>query len=156
MQQCILNVCVIYCIQFTINAHRQWISFSTYSCFNRVSIIRVAVYVTRMLHTCYNLPYHRYNHQFVQKLFWSSNSMIPHLLDCFPARLSICSRHVFCVNATHLAKNGHPTTAKIRPMNLQQYLYQGRFYLPWYSNTSFNTLLSRFWQFFTTFWHYLA
>lgn len=69
---------------------------------------------------------------------------------------SICSRHVFCVNATHLAKNGHPTTAKIRPMNLQQYLYQGRFYLPWYSNTSFNTLLPRFCPNFKPFRHYLA
>ena len=94
MQQCILKVCIIYCIQFTINAHR---SFSNYS---RFTIICVAVHVIRMLHTCYNLPYHRYNHQFVQKLFGVQIRCLFTSLTAFqlvyllPSRF-LCQRHTF-------------------------------------------------------------
>ena len=105
MQLCILKVCITHCIQFTINAHRYRISFSSYSCFNLSTIICVAVHVIRMLHTCYNLPYHRYNHQFVRKLF---GVQIRCLFTSLTAFQLVCP--VFCVNATHLAKNGHAYT----------------------------------------------
>ena len=100
MQLCILKVCIIYCIQFTINAHRSRISFSFYSCFNLSTIICVAVHVMRMLHTCYNLPYHRYNHQFVRKLFGVQIQCLFTSLTAFqlvyllPSRF-LCQRHTF-------------------------------------------------------------
>jgi len=98
MQLCILKVCIIYCIQFTLNAHRSRISFSSYSCFNLSTIICVAVHVIRMLHTCYNLPYHRYNHQFVRKLFGVqilclfTSSPAFQLVYLLPPRF-LCQRH---------------------------------------------------------------
>jgi hypothetical protein len=100
MQLCILKVCIIYCIQFTNNAHRYRISFSSYSCFNLSTIICVAVHVIRMLHTCYNLPYHRYNHQFVRKLFGVQIRCLFTSLTAFqlvpllPSRF-LCQRHTF-------------------------------------------------------------
>ncbi len=150
MQLCILKECIIYCIQFTINAHRYRISFSSYSCFDLSTIICVAVHVIRMLHnTCYNLPYHRYNHQFVRKLFGVqilclfTSSPAFQLVYLLPPRF-LCQRHT----------SGHKWTCLYSidsPLNLQRYLYQGRFYLPWYSNTSFSTLLPRFCQNFKPF-----
>ena len=58
-----------------------------------------------MLHTCYNLPYHRYNHQFVRKLF---GVQIRCLFTSLTAFQLVCP--VFCVDATHLAKNGRAYT----------------------------------------------
>ena len=101
MQLCILTVCIIYCIQFTNNAHRYRISFSSYSCFNLSTIICVAVHVIRMLHTCYNLPYHRYNHQFVRKLFGVQIRCLFTSLTAFqlvpllPSRFFVSTPHIW-------------------------------------------------------------
>ena len=67
-----------------------------------------AVHVIRMLHTCYNLPYHRYNHQFVQKLFGVQIRCLFTSLIAFQL-VYLLPPH-FCVNATHLVKNGRAYT----------------------------------------------
>jgi hypothetical protein len=101
MQLCILKVCIIYCIQFTLNAHRYRISFSSYSCFNLSTIICVAVHVIRMLHTLLQPTLPPLQSSICSKAICSSNSMSIYLRDCFfelvsllPSRF-LCQRHTF-------------------------------------------------------------
>ena len=87
MQLCILKVCITYCIQFTINAHRYRISFSSYSCFNLSTIICCRARHTHATHLLQpTLP--PLQSSICSKAIWSSNSMSIYLLDCFSARLS--------------------------------------------------------------------
>ena len=111
MELCTIIVCIIYCIQFDAQRSSEMNKFFFLFLFqSRHDYLCCSARHTHVQHLL-QLTCHRYNHQCVQKLFGDRIRLL-----YIPSRQlfssSICSRHVFCVKVTYLAKNGHVYTVK--------------------------------------------